>query len=220
MQQGLAALRAEGVRFQLLCSVTADSLADLPWAAAYAAEQGAAALQIHPVEPAGRARGLPRDAAPDETALKAYLVAERLRQIWRGRLPIDIDVVDLLPCACDAGAPASCAPGAAAGDLPSVASPLVIEPTGLVVPMRYGFPRAFAIGNLHDAPLDVLADAWLVRHGRAFSALARAALAAAASGPCPFGNPYEIIADAAAESVHYPSPRACANSGSGMLTGA
>src|SRR5215471_3640909 len=91
LEQGLAALRARDVRFKLLCSVGPDSLADLTWAAAYAVEQGAAALQIHPIEPAGRAAWLEADEAPDETALKAYLVAERLRQIWNGRLQVDVD---------------------------------------------------------------------------------------------------------------------------------
>jgi MoaA/NifB/PqqE/SkfB family radical SAM enzyme len=198
MQQGLATLRARGVRFKLLGSVSAGSLVDLEWMAAYAVEQGASALQIHPIEPAGRAAGLPHDEAPRETALKAYLVAGRLRQIWTDRLQIDIDVADLLPFDRDAAAPPACATAVAAGDLSAVASPLVIEPCGDVVPLRYGFARAFAIGNLHEAPLDELARAWLAGRARSFVALAREALAAAARDACPFGNPYEIIADAAA----------------------
>jgi len=197
MEQGLAALRAHGVRFKLLCSVDPGSLADLPWAAAYAVEQGASALQIHPIEPAGRAGDLPHDAAPDETALKAYLIAQRLRQIWGDRLQVDVDVADLLPFACDTSAPASCATVIAADDLSAVVSPLVIEPDGDVVPLRYGFSRAFRIGNIHDAPLEDLARTWLSARARAFVALSRGALAAAARGACPFGNPYEIIADAA-----------------------
>ena len=197
MEQGLAALRVEGVRFKLLCSVSAESLAYLPWAASFAIQQGASALQIHPIEPAGRAERLPRDAAPDETALKAYLIAERLRQIWGEQLQVDVDIADLLPFACDTGAPASCPSIVAGDDLSAVVSPLVIEPDGAVVPLRYGFSRAFAIGNIHEAPLDDLARTWLASRARAFVALSRSALAAAAAGPCPFGNPYEIIANAA-----------------------
>jgi MoaA/NifB/PqqE/SkfB family radical SAM enzyme len=198
VERSLAVLRAAGVRFKLLCSVGPDSLADLPWAASYAAQQGASALQIHPIEPAGRAAMLPRDAAPRTTALQAFLVAERLRQIWQDRLPIDVDVVDLLPYACDDEVSPACAARVAADDLSAAVSPLVVEPTGDVVPLRYGFARAFAIGNLHDAPLDDLAGVWLAGRARAFLGLARAALAAAARDECPFGNPYEIIADAAA----------------------
>ena len=198
MQQGLAALRAQGVRFKLLGSVSADSLVDLEWMAAYAVEQGASALQIHPIEPAGRAAGLRRDQAPHETALKAYLVAGRLRQIWEDRIQIDVDVADLLPFARDPAAPPACATVVAADDLSAVVSPLVIEPSGDVVPLRYGFARAFALGNLLDAPLGELARVWLAGRARSFVALSREALAAAARDECPFGNPYEIIADAAA----------------------
>jgi MoaA/NifB/PqqE/SkfB family radical SAM enzyme len=192
MEQGLSALRAEGVPFKLLCAVSADSLADLPWMASYAAEQGASGIQIHPIEPAGRAALLP----PADTALKAYLIAERLRQLWGGRLRIDIDVADLLPFACDDDARQACG-SIAVDDLSAAVSPLVIEPDGDVVPLRYGFSPAFAIGNLYDAPLETLARTWLALRARSFLALAREALATAALGPCPFGNPYEIIANAA-----------------------
>lgn len=201
MEQGLATLRAHRVPFALLCSVSADSLAELEWAAAYAVEQGASTLQIHPIEPAGRAALLPHDRTPDETALKAYLIAARLRQIWHGRLQIDIDIADLEPFARADDAPAACGSLVADDDLSAVVSPLVIEPSGDVVPLRYGFSRAFAIGNIHDAPLEQLARGWLGAHARSFVALARGALAAAAREACPFGNPYEIIANAARHSA-------------------
>lgn len=198
MERGLAVLRDEGVGFKLLGSVSADSLADLPWMASYAAEQGASMLQIHPIEPAGRAALLPRDDAPQDVALKAFLIAQRLRQVWQGRLQIDIDVVDLLPYAAG-GAPLACASAVAFDDLSAVVSPLVVEPDGEVVPLRYGFSRAFAIGNLRDAPLGRLARRWLAEHARSFLALAGHALAVAALDESPFGNPYEIIAGAAAQ---------------------
>jgi MoaA/NifB/PqqE/SkfB family radical SAM enzyme len=198
MEQGLATLRGQHVRFKLLCSVTADSLGDLEWAAAFAAREGAYALQIHPIEPAGRGARLPRDPNPQGTAFKAYLIAERLRQIWHGRLQIDVDVADLAPFDCDADVPASCGTLVDAHDLSAVVSPLVIEPNGDAVPLRYGFSRDFALGNVYHAPLEDLAQEWLGTRARAFVTLARRALAAAARDACPFGNPYEIIADAAA----------------------
>jgi hypothetical protein len=109
---------------------------------------------------------------------------------------IDVDVADLLPFACDFDARKSCG-SIAVDDLSAAVSPLVVEPTGAVVPLRYGFSRAFAIGNLYNAPLETLARTWLGLGARSFLALARGALAAAALGPCPFGNPYDIIANAA-----------------------
>jgi MoaA/NifB/PqqE/SkfB family radical SAM enzyme len=206
-QRGLALLRSEGVRFTLLCSVCEDSLTDLEWAAAFAVEEGASALQIHPIEPAGRAARLPVDPAPRETALSAYLIAERLRQIWGARLRIDVDVVDLLPFAEAAGLMQPSASAIAFDDLSAVASPLVVEPDGEVVPLRYGFARAFAIGNLHAAPLEDLARRWLGETARPFLALARDALASAARETCPFGNPYEIIANAASDATAFAAVR-------------
>jgi len=207
MQRGMAVLRREGVRFKLLCSVSAASLADLEWAAAFAVDEGASALQIHPIEPAGRASRLPADPDPAETALRAYLIAERLRQIWGERLTIDIDVVDLRPFAEDGDRQDPSASAIAFDDLSAVASPLVIEPDGEVVPLRYGFPRAFAIGNLHAAPLEDLARRWLGETARPFLAIARDALASAARETCPFGNPYEIIANAADDATAFAAVR-------------
>jgi hypothetical protein len=54
-----------------------------------------------------------------------------------------------------AGGPA--APEDALGRL---MSPLVIEADGTVVPLQYGFPRRFALGNINDAPLRRLAEDW------------------------------------------------------------
>jgi MoaA/NifB/PqqE/SkfB family radical SAM enzyme len=197
LERGLVALASQGVRFKLLCSVSGDSLGDLEWAATFANGHGASALQIHPIEPAGRAARLPRDEAREATALKAFLVAARLRQLYAGRLEIDVDVADLLPFAGGGDGPMPSAAAVAFDDLSAVVSPLVIEPGGDVVPLRYGFARAFAIGNLHDAPLERLARRWLADRARPFLGLARDALAAAAREACPFGNPYEIIAAAA-----------------------
>jgi len=200
LRHGLALLRAQQVRFKILFSVDADSLADLEWAAAFAVEHGASALQIHLIEPVGRAAFLPPDDSPDDTALKAFLIAQRLRQIWAGRLQVDVDVADLAPYAHDVSTAGAC--GSVAVDaLSDVVSPLVLEPNGDVVPLRYGFARAFAIGNIYDESIESLARHWLARRAKAFLALTRGALMAAGRTACPFGNPYQIIADAAAAEV-------------------
>jgi hypothetical protein len=39
-------------------------------------------------------------------------------------------------------------------------SPLILEPDGTLVPLGYGFPRAFALGNVRDAPWPELVRDW------------------------------------------------------------
>jgi hypothetical protein len=52
-----------------------------------------------------------------------------------------------------------------------VIAPLVIEASGLVSPLQYGFPRAWAWGNIKQDRLPDLAESWLSRDYSAFLAL-------------------------------------------------
>jgi hypothetical protein len=59
--------------------------------------------------------------------------------------------------------------------LSELASPLVIEADGMVVPLEYGLSRAYALGNLYQAPLGELAAAWRQAIYPDFRRLCRAA---------------------------------------------
>src|SRR3954471_24948064 len=48
---------------------------------------------------------------------------------------------------------------------------LVIESSGRVSPLQYGFPRAWSWGNIKETPLPALAASWLSRDYAAFLAL-------------------------------------------------
>jgi hypothetical protein len=129
-------------------------------------EQGACLLQIHPLEEVGRAGDLMADRAPDAIeASFAAISAVGLREAVGDRITVQLYFADAdalrdhpgrvfaAECAIDDAQPLS-----------DLVSPLVIEPDGTVVPIVHGFPRRYALGNLHDASLCELSRRWR-RHG-------------------------------------------------------
>jgi MoaA/NifB/PqqE/SkfB family radical SAM enzyme len=162
MAANLEGVRASGIPFGFIFTLTQYNLHELPWVADFALAQGAKLLQIHPLEEAGRARQLLAGERPDavETSF-AFVVAARVREIARERLYVQIDLLsrnhlrDQPERVFAAGphADADCA-------LAELVSPLVIEADGCVVPVQHGFPREYALGNLNDAALRDLMARW------------------------------------------------------------
>jgi hypothetical protein len=125
----------------------------------FALQAGAGLLQIHPLEITGRAESRLPDARPDHIeALVAYGEVVRKRLEVGDRLAIQLDFAparmlrespECVLAGLDAAVPISEA-------VPSI----VIEPDGEVVPLEYGFSRAYAFGNLHEGPLRGLLTRW------------------------------------------------------------
>lgn len=156
MSRRIEAVRAAGIPFGFLFTLTQHNVHQLEWAAGYAAASGAALLQVHALQPSGRGRSI-TGAVPDATeASYALLEVARLRAAYGPALRLQLDLV---PAAAFATLLAELVT-ADSGPLSRLLSPLVVEPDGWCVPLQYGFPRAFALGNLHAGPLDQLAGAW------------------------------------------------------------
>jgi MoaA/NifB/PqqE/SkfB family radical SAM enzyme len=162
MARRLPALRAAGIPFGFIFTLTQANLHELPWVARYAIEQGAGLLQIHPLEEVGRAATALRGQRPGElTANAAYLAFMRLRERVGDSIEIRLDfahrqVLRDEPWRGWSEAPAN----GEAIQLADLVSPLVVEADGTVVPLQHGFPRCHALGNLHEAPLRALAARW------------------------------------------------------------
>ncbi|WP_198372375.1 radical SAM protein [Roseomonas rosulenta] len=162
MQVRLPLLRASGIPFGFIFTLTRDSMDDLAWVATFAIESGAALLQVHPLEETGRAAVETRGQQPDElVANAAYLAFMRLQDRVGERIALQLDLAhrDLIRAEpWRVYADAEPVPG----DLPLAAlvDTLVVETDGLVVPLQYGFPRAHALGRLGDAPLAALGARW------------------------------------------------------------
>jgi MoaA/NifB/PqqE/SkfB family radical SAM enzyme len=174
--EGVARLRQADVPFGFIFTLTQFNVHELDWVGHFAVEQGAALLQIHPLEAVGRARTDMADSAPDGTEQTfALLQVARLRALVGERVRVQLDVAS--PRAI-AAVPESVFAAAPCEDLTTrplaeLLSPLVIETDGSVVPLRYGFARQHSLGNLNQARLSTLARAWRQNGHDSFRALCR-----------------------------------------------
>ena len=216
MAARLPGLRAAGLPFGFIFTLTQHNVHELEWVAQFAYDAGAALLQVHPLETTGRAQGQLDDAHPDRLEnTYAFLEAARLRAQFGDRMAIQVDVshgpsLQADPARVYADGGATEGPHAEGNSehpveeqpLAQLASPLVIEPDGVVVPLVYGFDRHFALGNLHQGRLADFADTWRRTRAHAFRTLCRRVLAHATApeaGEQPFFNWYETMRGAAVQ---------------------
>src|SRR5215212_9230707 len=75
MAARLPGLRASGIPFAFITTLTLHNAHELPWLMDFAAEQGAAMLQVHPLDGRGRAVEGLLDQRPDAVELGAALLA-------------------------------------------------------------------------------------------------------------------------------------------------
>lgn len=213
MRRRLGLVRAAGIPFGFIFTLTWSNLGELAWAADFAAAEGASLLQVHPLESAGRAAetGL---RPPDNLELSyAFLEVARLQKQHGRRLDIQYDVLDRRAVRCDPGrafavaapAPAELADGGALAGAPfaSRLAPIVVQADGWIVPLQYGFSPRFAIARLDAGDFGEQAARWL-QHGYAeFLALARDVWDEMEDAPAhlPFSNWYARISGAS----HRPS---------------
>jgi MoaA/NifB/PqqE/SkfB family radical SAM enzyme len=202
MARRLDGVRRSGVRFGFVFTLTQTNLHELGWVAEFALEQGAALLQIHPLEEMGRAREALPGERPDEWETNvAFLEYLRLFERVGKRMPVQLDLAhrEVLR-----GAPERAHADALPEDwrelkLAELVSPLIIEADGTVAPIQHGFPRRFTLGNLHAQPLQSLARHWREDGYLAFHEHCLRAFTRATSNPedLPAFNWYELVTQAA-----------------------
>jgi MoaA/NifB/PqqE/SkfB family radical SAM enzyme len=163
MASHLEGVRASGINFGFIFTLTQYNLDELEWVADFAVKQGAKLLQIHPLEVVGRAiEGMP-DSRPDETECAyAYFAARRLQEQFAGRISVQLDLAhrELVrenPGSVFAQEYDSRELDCRLGDL---ISPLVIETDGTIVPIGYGFAREYSLGSLKLGRLRDFAAVW------------------------------------------------------------
>jgi MoaA/NifB/PqqE/SkfB family radical SAM enzyme len=153
---GLKSLRASGMSFGFIHTLTQETWEHLSWIAEFAAASGARLLQLHPLEMAGRAEGkLGALCAEEDGLAKAYLLASVLGAKYSAAMTIQLDLLhreqvlrapeivyaDEYPGDTDTIAPA---------DLLGL---MVVEADGAVVPISYGFSRQYQICSLKEQRL-------------------------------------------------------------------
>lgn len=199
MASRLEGVRRSGIPFGFIFTLTQYNLHELEWVAAFALEQGASLLQIHPLEEAGRAAKELAGARPDgiETSY-AFLVASALEEQLGDRLPIQLDLASRRGIEANPGCFfADAAPCGLGRPLAELVSPLIVEADGSVVPLEYGLSRRFLLGNLHQARLAELAEGWKRERLEDFQHLCRETFAAVVRDrETPLTNWYEAIREA------------------------
>jgi hypothetical protein len=81
-------------------------------------------------------------------------------------------------------------------------SPLVVEPDGTLVPLGYGFPRYFTLGNLHEATLSELGQRWRRQRLPEFRQVCKRVYEELSqSTSLPFSNWYEAVGQEAQAAV-------------------
>lgn len=157
---GLDNLRASGLTFGFIHTVTQKTWQDMVWMAEFAASAGARLLQFHPLEMVGRAEEkLPNFCPEEDVMAKAYLMAFALALEYNGSMTIQLDLLHAdevlaTPDLVYAGVLPNNWQEMAPAELLSL---IVMEADGTVLPISYGFSRDYQICNLLQQRLS---DSW------------------------------------------------------------
>ncbi|MEA2149564.1 MAG: hypothetical protein QOD69_1394 [Solirubrobacteraceae bacterium] len=193
---GVQIARDSGIPFAFIHTFTEGGWTHLPWVAELAAQQGARLLQIHPLEPFGRAQTrLRADVPAGDTTSRAYLLAKALEARYACSFAVQFDALLRRDILADPelvyAAPGDEPPQSrnAADRLGS----LVIEADGTVVPISYGFSASYAVANLHERGLAESWPAWERAHQARFRALCRSVFEEISAGDARLVNWHDLI---------------------------
>jgi MoaA/NifB/PqqE/SkfB family radical SAM enzyme len=207
MASRLEDIRARGLTFGFIFTLTQHNLDELPWVADFALNAGAKLLQIHPLECFGSAAvRLPGKVPDGLEGAYAWVLAQQIQKRAGPRMAVQIDLlyseaVKRDPGLIYAGAQEE-ARNARLGEL---LSPLVVEPDGTAVPLKYGFSRAHALGNLHGGRIPELYREWHAERWPRFQRLCQMLYEQIVAAPSPyFFNWYEALAQLAEAQHIYP----------------
>jgi MoaA/NifB/PqqE/SkfB family radical SAM enzyme len=196
MANNLGAIRESGIPFGFIFTLTQYNLDELDWVYRFAKAEGAKLLQIHPLEMAGRAVHTLADARPDSReAVFAELERSRLQTDAGADMLIHLDFVSVRSLSRAPDRAFATDVSAETSSLSELASPMVIEEDGTVVPLQYGMAREYALGNLHDANLRQLGQRWRRIGYKRFRSLCGAVFQELTiSNAAPYVNWYEAVA--------------------------
>jgi Fe-coproporphyrin III synthase len=151
MLKGVEVLQQHNKAFGFIHTITPQSWDSLLWLGEFAYEQGAKLLQLHPLEMYGRAMVELSCMTVDETlGHQAFIMANYLQAKYDGKMIVQLDllhrdyletfpqIVNTFDRQC-----------AKKGRLPDLLDTIIVEETGRILPVAYGFESSFAIGNVY-----------------------------------------------------------------------
>ncbi|MGY2148838.1 radical SAM/SPASM domain-containing protein [Nocardia gipuzkoensis] len=152
------AVRRSGIPFGFITTLTLHNVDEIEFVVRYARDQGAGLVQVHPLELEGAAVDNLIHSTPDSQE-SAFALVEGARLSALHSIPVQVDIArqtDLVrhPEYFLATAPVDI------NRLSSWLTPLVVETDGTVVPLAYGFPNEYALGNAAEQSLMAMAASW------------------------------------------------------------
>jgi len=164
MRVKLANVRAAGIPFGIIFTLTLQNLDQLAWVAAFAVEEGARLLQVHPLERVGRAKDYELYPPDDLELACSFIEVARLQRQYQGQLTLQFDAADRTlierePCRAFA-IPTPDAAIYESAPLATLVSPLVLQEDGWVVPIQHGFSTKHAIAHLDRGSFRTQATRW------------------------------------------------------------
>ncbi|MEM9215904.1 MAG: radical SAM protein [Cyanobacteria bacterium P01_F01_bin.150] len=209
MQANLETLREAQIPFGFIFTLTQYNLHELDWITTFALDQGARSLQIHPLEEFGRASNQLQGNSPDAREKTiAFLEFLRVQAKAKDNLHIQIDLADrvALQAHPDRVYANLTDTDVSTEPLANLVSPLVVETDGTVVPLQYGFPRPYALGNLKERSLLALSNRWKQGGHRPFHTLCSHTFETVTrDNGLPFLNWYEVLAREGRKTTTFPA---------------
>jgi Fe-coproporphyrin III synthase len=182
--------RELGIGVAVIIRLTQTNMNELEWAAQFAVEHGASTLSV-------RARNI----SGDQLAT-AWMVLEFLRDVCRGRVRVGFEAPNryCLPIESHELFEWQRRLAAQPEMLPEILSPLVIDPDGIVLPLRARFPREFALGDLRRHSLRELADFWIANRSAEFVSCYQEALIRALGDSDESNDFFDLLSEEAGRS--------------------
>ncbi len=192
---GLRRLRRTGLDVGIIHTARPETLRHLPWLIAFARAEGIALVQLHPLEPVGRAKTGMAATGPGELETRLAMLVALLSEEETAGVNVHCDILDIEALTSPpAGGCGGAEPQRELG-LGDLVDPLVVEPDGMVVPWVYGIDRRLALGSLADAPLAALVPAfWSTTLPAALGHSDAVAASLLADHPWPYLNWYAALA--------------------------
>ena len=186
---GLRHLRDAGVAVGIIHTVRTETLSEIRWLITLARQECVPMLQLHPIEPVGRAASMAAEEGMLETRLA--MLEQLIRSEGCPGVAIHCDIFPVEALARELG----CGEAERQACLAELIDPLVVEPDGAVLPWVFGLDRTLALGSVAETGLYDLLQA----HGRAWLERAlshRQQVEAALAAQCgwPFVNWFAALA--------------------------
>jgi MoaA/NifB/PqqE/SkfB family radical SAM enzyme len=160
MCQGLEVLKDMNKPFGIIHTLTPESWNSLIWLGEFAFSNGAKLLQLHPLEMYGRALDtLTSEAIDDDLAHKMFILGHYLVSKYDGQMVVQLDMIHrdylLAHPQIVSGFERGCG---TSGKLADLLDTIIIEESGLITPVSYGFNPHYAIGNISSFSTSAFED--------------------------------------------------------------